>query len=99
MKRFGGALIVPLAAALLALVVYTAFFERPVARAQETVNGTWGAVRLESYPQEDVQYVLLISPQGKMEVVRWDHNIVSAAGAKNAVSIIATFDQPTTATQ
>lgn len=99
MKRFGGALIVPLAAALLVLAVYTTFFERPVARAQENANGTWAAVRLESYPQEDVQYVLLVSPEGKVEVVRWAHQVSSVAGMQNPVSIVATLNQPVAPTQ
>ena len=94
MKRFGGAVLVPVAAALLAVAIYAAFFGRPVVRAQENANGTWAAVRLESYPAEDVHYVMLVSPQGKIEVIKWAHQNSGVAADQNPVSIVGTLNQP-----
>ena len=94
MKRFGGALIAPLAAALLALAIYGTFVGRPVVRAQENANGTWAAVRLESYPEEDAHYVMLVSPQGKIEVIRWARKASAIPGEQNPVTIVGTLNQP-----
>ena len=94
MKRIGRALLVPLAAALLAVAVYGAFFGRPVARAQENAVGAWAAVPLLSYPEEDVHYVLLVSPQGKAEVLRWTRQSAAAPGGQNSLAIVATLNQP-----
>ena len=94
MKRIGRELLVPLAAALLAVAIYGAFFGRPVVRAQENANGTWAAVRLESYPAEDVHYVLLVSPQGKAEVLRWAHQATAVSGGESPLTIVGTMNQP-----
>ena len=97
MKRFGGALIVPLAAALLAVAIYGTFFGRPVVQAQENQTGTWAAVRLESYPEEDAQYVLLVSPQGKVEVLRWARK-GAVPGEQSPVTVVGTMNRPVAVT-
>jgi hypothetical protein len=53
-------------------------------------------VRLESYPAEDVHYVMLVSPQGKVEVIRWAHQASTVASEQNPVTIVGTLNQPTT---
>ena len=93
MKRLGGTLLVPVAAALLALALYTAFVGRPPARAQEESSGTWAAVRLVSYPEQDVHYVMLVSPKGDVQVVRWERQPEAYTGQQTALRLVSTMSQ------